>query len=207
MAFDPNDADVKAAIKAAVESAVEEATAGLAEKNKELLGKLKKAQKDSVVDPADYAALQAELEAAQGKLKESEKLLKTTTTEAEKIKKAYETESKVAHTLLVENGLTQALVAAKVKPELMKAAKAMLSGSVVLTADGENRVAKIGDKPLADAITEWAKSDEGKHFVAAPANGGGGASGGGHTDNNGDIAKIADPKARLAAINAAGVKA
>jgi hypothetical protein len=147
------------------------------------------------------------LDATQAKLAEAVKAAKAATTEAEKVKKQYETESKVAHNLLVENGLTQALVAAKVKPELMKAAKAMLSGSVVLTADGENRVAKIGDKPLADAITEWAKSDEGKHFVAAPANGGGGASGGGHTDNNGDIAKIADPNARLAAINAAGVKA
>jgi len=177
---DLNDPEVKAAIKAAVESAVEEATAGLAEKNKELLGKLKKAQKDSVVDPADYAALQAELEAAQGKLKESEKLLKTTAAEAEKIKKAYETESKVAHNLLVENGLSNALLESGVKkPSYLKAAKAMLAGQVVLTADGETRIAKVGDKTLAEFVKTWAASDEGKAFVDAPANGGGGATGGG----------------------------
>lgn len=202
MAFDPNDADTKAALA----KAIEEAVAGLQTKNTELLAKLKKAQKDSTISPEDHAALQAEFEQTQAKLTEATKLAKAATTEAEKIKRAYETESKVAHNLLVENGLTQALVAAKVKPELMKAAKAMLSGSVVLTADGENRVAKIGDKPLADAVTEWAKSDEGKHFVTAPANGGGGANGGGHPDNHGDLAKITDPNARLAAINATGAK-
>ncbi|MDI6742652.1 MAG: hypothetical protein QMD11_07920, partial [Smithella sp.] len=34
------------------------------------------------------------------------------------------------------------------------------------------------EKPLVDAVVEWSKSDEGKHFVAAPVNLGGGASGG-----------------------------
>ena len=55
----------------------------------------------------------------------------------------------------------------------------MLSSQVAVTADGETRVAKIGDKALSDAITEWAKGDEGKHFVAAAHNSGGGAAGGG----------------------------
>lgn len=175
MPFDPNDQETKDAIKAAVEEAV----AGLQTKNQELLGKLKKAQKDATIDPAEHAALQTELEQAQAKLAEATKAMKTITTEAEKHKKAYETEAQFAHRLLVDNGLTDALVKAGVKPEYMKAAKALHSGSVALVVDGENRVAKIGDKILSDFVTEWAKSDEGKHFVAAPANQGGGANGGG----------------------------
>lgn len=180
MAFDATDKDTQKAIKDAVEAAVTEATAGLVTKNQELIGKLKKATKDAQIDPAEHQALQAELDATQAKLTEAQKIAKTATTEAEKIKKAYETESKVAHNLLVENGLTSALLEAGVKkPAYQKAAKAMLAGQVVLTADGENRVAKVGDKLLADFVKTWATSDEGKSFVDAPANGGGGASGGG----------------------------
>ena len=130
--------------------------------------------------------MQSELDATQTKLTEALKAAKTANTEADKIKKAYETESKVAHNLLVENGLSNALLEAGVKkPSYLKAAKAMLAGQVVLTADGENRIAKIGDKPLADFIKTWATSDEGKSFVDAPANSGGGAQGGGN--GGGDV--------------------
>ncbi len=182
MAFDPNDPEAKAALKAAVEKAVDEAVDGLKAKNSELLGKLKKAQKDATIDPEDHAKLQAELAAAETKLAEATKTLKTTQAEADKIRKAYETESKVAHNLLVDNGLSTALLEAGVKkPSYLKAAKAMLSGQVVLTADGENRIAKVGDKPLSEFIKTWAASDEGKAFVDAPVNGGGGASGGGNS--------------------------
>jgi hypothetical protein len=187
MAVDLNDQEVKKAIKDAVEAAVTEATVGLQAKNTELLGKLKKATKDAQIDPAEHQALQAELDATTAKLTEANKAVKLATTESEKIKKAYENESKVAHNLLVENGLSVALLEAGVKnPAYQKAAKAMLAGQVVLTADGENRIAKVGDKPLAEFIKSWAVSDEGKAFVDAPANGGGGASGGG---SNGGGAK------------------
>ena len=185
MAFDPNDAESKKAIKEAVEAAVTEATTGLVAKNQELIGKLKKATKDAQIDPADHQALQAELDAAQTKLTEALKAVKESTKEAEKIKKAYETESKVAHNLLVENGLSVALLEAGVKnPAYQKAAKAMLAGQVVLTADGENRVAKMGDKLLAEAVKAWAVSDEGKAFVDAPGNAGGGATGGGQGNSH-----------------------
>jgi hypothetical protein len=180
MTFDPNDEDTKAALK----TAVEEAVSGLQAKNAELLGKLKKAQKDSLIDPADHAALQAELEQAQGQLAESTKAIKTITAEADKHKKAYETEAQFAHRLLVDNGLTDSLLKAGVKPELSKAVKAMMAGQVSMVAEGDNRIAKVGDKPLADFVAEWAKSDEGKHFVAAPANQGGGASGGANGGGN-----------------------
>jgi len=175
MAVDLNDADVKAAI----EAAVAEATAGLVAKNQELLGKLKKATKDAQIDPSEHAALQSELDATQAKLAEATKALKAANTEAEKFKKAYESESKLTHNLLVENGLTDALTKAGVtNPVHLRAAKAMLSGQVQLVAEGDNRIAKVGDKALADYVGEWAKGEEGKYFVAAQQNGGGGAPGG-----------------------------
>jgi hypothetical protein len=175
MAVDLNDADVKAAI----EAAVAEATAGLVAKNQELLGKLKKATKDAQIDPSEHAALQSELDATQAKLAEATKALKAANTEAEKVKKAFEGESKLTHRLLVENGLTDALTKAGVtNPVHLRAAKAMLSGQVQLVAEGDNRIAKVGDKALADYVGEWAKGEEGKYFVAAQQNGGGGAPGG-----------------------------
>lgn len=177
MAFDPNDADVKAAI----EDAVQEATSGLVAKNKELLAKLKTAQRDSQIDPSEHAALQSELDATQAKLAEAVKAAKAANTEAEKFKKAYESESKLTHNLLVETGLTDALTKAGVtNPVHLRAAKAMLSGQVQLVAEaeGDNRIAKVGDKALADYVGEWAKGEEGKYFVAAQQNGGGGAPGG-----------------------------
>jgi len=177
MAYDPNDADTKAAVAAAVKAAIDEETRGLKAKVTELMESLKKAKKGQEIDPEDHARLERELEETQGKLTEAEKKLKTATTEAEKHKKSYESESQLTHRLLVDNGLTEALLKAGVKPEFQKAAKAMLAGQVVLVAEGDKRIAKVGDKTLADFVTEWAKGDEGKHFVAAAGNGGGGSGG------------------------------
>jgi len=206
MAYDANDPETKAALKkaadAAVAAALEEETAGLKAKNSELLAKLKKAQKDATIDPADHAALQAELEATEEKLVQAEKDLKAAQTEADKIKKQFDTESKVAHNLLVDNGLSQALLEAGVKKaSYLKAAKAMLAGQVILKAEGENRIAKVGDKPLAEFVKEWAATDEGKAFVDAPGNAGGGAGGGAGSDiGDADLAKMS-PEARLQVIN------
>ena len=175
MAVDLNEAEIKKAI----EDAVQEATSGLVAKNKELLAKLKTAQRDSQIDPSEHAALQSELDATQVKLADAAKELKTAKADAEKVKKAFEGESKLTHRLLVENGLTEALTKAGVtNPVHLRAAKAMLSGQVQLVAEGDNRVAKVGDKSLADYVSEWAKGEEGKYFVAAQQNGGGGAPGG-----------------------------
>lgn len=182
MAFDPNDPEAKQAIKAAVDAAIEEATGGLKAKNQELLGKIKKLQKDAAIDPAEFQALEAENEKLQADLKEANKAAKTATTQAEQAQKALETEAGFVSKLLVDNGLTDALLKAGVKPELSKAVKAMLAGQVTLKTEGSERIAILNDKPLSEAVKEWASSDEGKHFVAAPANQGGGANGG---SNNG----------------------
>jgi hypothetical protein len=177
--FDPKDPDTIKALKEAAEAAVNEATEGLKNKNAELLAKLKKAQKDSTIDPAEHAQLQSELETAQAKLAAAEKNLKQFQTEAEKTKKALESETGFTSKLLIDNGLTDALLKAGVKPEMSKAVKALLAGQVTIKTEGDKRNAVIGDKSLSDFVGEWAKSDEGKHFVSAPNNQGGGANGGG----------------------------
>lgn len=177
--FDVNDADTKKALKEAVDAAVAEATTGLVEKNKELLVKLKKATKDAAIDPAEYQTLSEAKDAAEAKLAEMSKALKQAAADADKAKKAFEAESKFTSKLLIDNGLTEAIIKAGVKPEMSKAVKALLAGQVTLKIDGENRNAVMGDKSLSDAVAEWSLSEEGKHFVTAPANGGGDAKGGG----------------------------
>lgn len=178
MAIDLNDPEVKAAIKAAADAAVSEATAGLLAKNQELLGKVKKLQKDAAIDPAEYQALSEAKDTAEAKLAEALKTVKQATAQAEKDRKALEAETGYVSKLLIDNGLTDALLKAGVKPEMSKAVKAMLAGQVSLKVEGDKRLAVVGDKALGDFVTEWAQSDEGKHFVAAPANQGGGANGG-----------------------------
>jgi len=178
MPVDLNDPEVKAAIKAAADAAVSEATAGLIAKNQELLGKVKKLQKDAAIDPAEYQALSEAKDTAEAKLAEALKTVKQATSQAEKDRKALEAETGYVSKLLIDNGLTDALLKAGVKPEMSKAVKAMLAGQVSLKVEGDKRLAVVGDKALGDFVTEWAQSDEGKHFVAAPANQGGGANGG-----------------------------
>jgi hypothetical protein len=115
----------------------------------------------------------------EGQVTEANKSAKDAKTAADKATKALEGEAKFVQSLLVDNGLSDALVKAGVKePAHLKAVKAMLSGQVQIVADGDVRVAKVGEKPLGDFVTDWAKSDEGKFFVTAQQNSGGGAQGG-----------------------------
>lgn len=179
MAIDLNDPEVKAAIKTAISEAVEAATEPLVAKNKELLGELKKARKNSEIDPEEFNSLREEKEALEGKLSEAVKANKTALQEAEKYKKLHESESGFTSKLLVDNGLMAELTAAGVKKELLDGAKALIERQVKVEQDGENRVAKVGDKTLKDFVTVWAGSDIGKNYVAAPANSGGGGKGGG----------------------------
>jgi hypothetical protein len=168
-----------ATIKQAIQDAVNEATKGLIAKRDELLNEVKKLRKDSQIDPADYQRLKDEKEELTDKLNETTKAAKAALSEAEKERKLREGESGYVQKLLIDNGLTDALTKAGIKPELLKATKALFKDQAQIKIDGDNRAALIGDKPITDFINEWAKSDEGKHFVLAPANSGGGAQGGG----------------------------
>jgi len=77
------------------------------------------------------------------------------------------------HTLLVENGLSEALSRAQVAPSLLDAAKALLlrqhKAEIV-----EGKALIDGDE-IADFVKGWADGESGRHFVAAPRSGGGGA--------------------------------
>jgi len=207
MPFDPNDKETKAALKAAADEAateaVEEAVSGLKAKNTELLGKLKKAQKDATIDPADHAALQAELDTNEVALAKAIKDLKIATTESEKHKTAHTAADKTVYELLVDNGLSAALLDAGVKkPAYQKAAKALLASQKFdFEGEGADRVAKVGDKTLAEFVKTWAAGDEGKAFVDAPVNLGAGALGGEGKLDSDALTKIKDPNVRLQKIN------
>ena len=168
-----------------INAIVDEAVKGLKNKNSELLTELKAAKKNATIDPEDYNRLRDERDDLQEKLSASEKATKAALSEADKIKKSFEQESGFTSKLLIENGLQDSLLKAGVKKELIKAASALFSQQAAIVADGDSRKAMIGDKPLADVISEWSKSDEGKFFVAAADNAGGNSTGGaGGSGNN-----------------------
>jgi uncharacterized membrane-anchored protein YjiN (DUF445 family) len=176
--IDLNSPEVKEAIK----TAVDEATQGLVSKRDELLKEVKDLRKGKSFDPADLDKLENEIDSLKSELTKAQKAAQKATKEAETYKQSLESEQSAVRNLLVETGLTDALTKHGVSnPVLLKAAKQMLASSVKLEQDGDTRVAKLGDKSLADAIKEWAGGDEGKHFVTAQQNSGGGASGGSGT--------------------------
>lgn len=166
-------------VQALIDEAVERATEALSTKNRELLGELKAAKakaKGADIDPAEHAALQSKVEELTAQLDKSGK---TSQKEIEKLAKSLTEKESALTGLLIDGGLTDALVKAGVRPELMNAAKAMLKGKASIKADAGNYSALMGDKPLSDAVKDWATGDEGKHFITAPASTGGGAPGGG----------------------------
>jgi len=182
MPFDPNDPDTKAALKEAVEAAVADATDKLDGKNKELLDDLKKTKaelrKVKDIDPADHEKLEAEAEKLRTELAAANKAAKDADAAKVKAEKALEQESGFTHKLVAENGVLKALSDAGVTdPAYLEAAKALHLSQVKVVAEGDVRKAMYGDKPLDEAIKEWAAGDVGKKFVAAPVNGGGGANG------------------------------
>jgi hypothetical protein len=176
-------ADDKTFTKDDLDKAISDALDGVKTKNSELLDEVKdlkaKLRTSTGIKPEDLAALEAELDQTKVKLATAEKTAKDATKAKETAEASLKTEQGFTHKLVVENGLREQLTAAGVTDSVyQKAAMAMLSGQVQIAADGDNRVAKVGDKVLADFVKEWAGSDEGKRLVSAPANGGGGAQGG-----------------------------
>lgn len=199
MAYDPKDAADKAIVDGLIADALAEAEteheteiAGLKKKNVKLLADIKtlKAGTPAEGDAEEISRLEAELNDSKGKLRDAEKSLRKVTGELTEAKTTAETESAFSRNLLVENGLTDALLAVNVAPQFVEAAKAMLGKAVTVSTDGDSRKAVVGDKSLGDYVKEWALSDAGKHFVAAPANGGGGSSG--STQGGGSTKKLAD---------------
>lgn len=193
MPFDPKDPEAIAAIDAAVQAAV----GPLIAKRDELLGEVKKlrAKSSDGVTPEALAAIEQERDKLQTELSDAKKAIKA----SEATAKQLEAERGFTTKLLVDNGLVSELTKHGVtNPVHIKAASALLRGGVQIVADGENRVAKVGEKALADFVKEWASGEEGKFFVSAPSNAGGGAPGSNGKPSGADLSKL-PPAQRLAA--------
>jgi hypothetical protein len=165
-------------IQAAIDSAVEAATNGLKTKNQELLDKNKKLMKGQEIDPQTVIDLEAQIDKLTTDLSAANKASKEQQKAFEQTKAALDSESGFTSKLLLDNGLTDALVKAGVAAPFLPAVKAMLSSQAKIAIEGDTRKAVIGDKDLSAFVTEWATSDDGKHYIAAPQNNGGGANGG-----------------------------
>ena len=166
-------------IQAAIDSAVEAATGGLKTKNQELLDKNKKLIKGQEIDPQTVIDLEAQIDKLTTDLSAANKASKESVKVMETLQGQLSSETGFTSKLLLDNGLTDALVKAGVSTPFLPAVKAMLSSQAKITVDGDVRKAVIGDKELSAFVTEWASSDDGKHYISAPSNSGGGASGGG----------------------------
>lgn len=198
----------KEAIKAAATAAAEEATKGLKSKNEELLGKLKKEKEDrdelqKKIDEAEEAKAKAEEEAVL-KSGDIEKITKQMEEKYNKLLDEKDTVLSETQTRLnkevIDKGLTDALTQAGVAPQFIEdlriAIKAKHKGEV--TADG----ATLDGKPITDYVSEWSQSDQGKHYLSAPENGGGGAQGanGGGKASTVKADLTGDRSARVAAL-------
>ena len=174
-------------IQAAIDAAVESATTGLKAKNDQLLAEKKKLQKAADITPEMLADVEADRDRLQTDLATIQKDHKKLKADFEGAQNALKSESGFTQKMLIENGLSSELMKNGItNPVHLKAAQAMLRDGVQVVIDGENRTAKVGEKSLSDHVKEWAASDEGKHFVAAPGNSGGGATGG----NGGGAANV-----------------
>lgn len=199
-----SDIDLNAPeVRAAIEAAVEKATAPLVAKRDELLGEVKKLRKNSEIDPADLERVEAERDQLKQQLAEATKAAKKAQTDLEAAtKRATDIDSAYSNTLK-DAALSQALTKAGVTdPVYIEAAKALLGNGVqVVDVDGK-RVVKAGEVDLDKHITEWAGSDAGKRFVAAPDTSGGGAGHGIRSNpNNGDkLPDVNDRAGRAAAL-------
>jgi hypothetical protein len=174
-----SDIDLSAPeVQAAITAAVEKATAPLIAKRDELLGEVKKLRKGRDIDPADVEKLESQIDELRSQLNDANRAAKQAGKQAEEATKKLADAEGFTQKLLVDNGLSEALAKAGVtNPVHIKAAKAMLASQVQIADDNGAKVARMGDKALADAIAEWAGSDEGKHFVAPVTTSGDGAHG------------------------------
>lgn len=177
----PAQADMEAAIAKAVgplQAKIEE----LESKNSGLLDDLKKAQRElRAAKDITPEAHQAEVERAdkvEAKLAELTAAHKALTAERDKAVKALEAEQSAARAYAIEAEVSKAIAEGNVVPALVPAFRALVAqGARAELADGRYSVLAADGKPIGETIKAILASEEGKHFVAAPANGGGGAPG------------------------------
>lgn len=182
----------KAELDSAIKDAIEEATKGLKKNLDDALDEAKEAKRKlrsaSEIKPEDLTAAEDRADKAEARVKELEKTAKDAVTAREKAEKALADEQGYTQKLLISDGLKSALIANGVKDEdFIDSLTAKFAANAKVIVEGDQRKAMLGDKPMMDAIKEWAGSDAGKKFVAAATNSGGGAGGG--DKNKGSAAK------------------
>lgn len=151
--------------------ALERSNAGL----KADLTKAKVKAKGAEIDPEVHAALEAKVEEL---TQANSKLQKESTKTIEQLTGQLKEKDGSLTSYLIESQLTDTLAKSGVLPEFMDATKALLKGQATIKAEGGEYKAMIGDKPLVDAVKEWASGETGKHFIKADVNNGGGSGGG-----------------------------
>lgn len=172
----------KAQLDEAVAKAVaksEEGVAGLKAKISELMDETKEERRKRQEVEAKIAEQEELEERAKLEAKgEYDKILekeRAKRTEAEN--KAQKAEAARRQTI-VDRELTESLVKANVAPHLLRLVKNDLLAKATVEGEGDDLKAVVEGKNLGDFVTEWAGTDEGKNFIAAPNSSGGGASGG-----------------------------
>lgn len=172
--------DSKTDDNAAALAKMQESIDRLEAKNAELIGENRRLKRAGEIKPEDLAAAEERADKAERALADATRQVKALTTERDKAVQALEQETGFTQKLLIQDGIKSALIANGVKDEdYIDSLAAKFSQGATIVVNGDAREAMLGDKKLADAIKEWAGTDAGKKFVAAPLNGGGGAPGGG----------------------------
>lgn len=125
-------------------------------KNKELLGELKKERaKNREVDLDTYNKVIEENEVIKANL---EKVQKEYKTQVEKLSNDLNGKDAYLQKVIVDDGITKALLDAGVKKEMLAPAIAMLKGEVKTINDNGDYKAVVGDKALNDYAGEWVKN-------------------------------------------------
>lgn len=107
----------------------------------------------------------------ENKLKEQrERIVAQHEKELASYKEKLEQANGLVNTHVKTANLRKAMAEANINKAFMPAVEAMMQSKITI----EGTDVYLNEKPLADALKDWASTDEGKHYVSAPANTGGG---------------------------------
>lgn len=90
--------------------------------------------------------------------------------ELEQLKTQLNEKDDLVNTHVKSATLQRAMAEAGVAKQFMPAVEAMMKDKIKV----EGTDVYLNEKPVSEALKEWASSDDGQHYVAAPANSGGG---------------------------------
>lgn len=171
----------------AVNKIIDDIKDPLVKKNEELLAETKDAKKElkSLTDRLDAleaekseaeenaAVKEGDIEKVKAQLEEKHKK------EVDKLQAENEGLKGQLNNVVINDGLTAALIKANIAPQHMDAVKALIKTNYKgeIGDDDGKPFAKFDGKKVEEFVTDWAASDVGKHYVAADQNSGGGSSG------------------------------